>query len=317
MKPYEQRFPWTLDWNLLRTFMVVVDQQGITRAAELLGLTQPTISSALKRLEETVGKRLIDRKPNLFAVTPEGEILYRECQAMFGAVSQIPGLVNAVKAQVTGHIAIVVASHVISSQFEDLLHSFNSRHPDVTYSISVAESSEVMNRLRQNQASFGMCLMREPDPALWSAPLFREFFGLYCGPHHRLFNQDTIQLAELRGENSVSFQTDIESGPLYAVTQLRERALLKPGLKGVSANLPEVRRMIMAGIGIGALPVHVANRDVALGNLRQLPPYDDLPPIDVHFAYNPKRSLNPAETALIGEVKSFLEDTPLEDRTYR
>ena len=51
MQPYEQRFPWNLDWNLLRTFMIVVDQKGLTRAADYLGVTQPTISSALKRLE--------------------------------------------------------------------------------------------------------------------------------------------------------------------------------------------------------------------------------------------------------------------------
>ena len=50
VKPYEQRFPWHLDWNLLRTFMVVVEQRGISRAAYLLGLKQPTISAALKRL---------------------------------------------------------------------------------------------------------------------------------------------------------------------------------------------------------------------------------------------------------------------------
>ncbi|MGB5557478.1 MAG: LysR family transcriptional regulator, partial [Paracoccaceae bacterium] len=59
LRPYEQRFPWNLDWNLLRTFMVVVDQGGITRAADFLGVKQPTISSALKRLEDTVGQRLL------------------------------------------------------------------------------------------------------------------------------------------------------------------------------------------------------------------------------------------------------------------
>ena len=55
LRPYEQRFPWNLDWNLLRTFMVVVEQQGVSRAADFLGLKQPTISSALKRLEQTTG----------------------------------------------------------------------------------------------------------------------------------------------------------------------------------------------------------------------------------------------------------------------
>src|SRR5688572_14998547 len=102
MKPYEQRLPFHLDWNLLRTFMVVAEQGGITRAAEFLGLRQPSISSALKRLETTVGHRLIDRGPSHFALTEAGRILLQESRAMFEAVAQIPGLMNTAEGHVTG-----------------------------------------------------------------------------------------------------------------------------------------------------------------------------------------------------------------------
>ena len=316
MKPYEQRFPWRLDWNLLRTFMVVVDQGGITRAAEFLGVTQPTISSALKRLEDSVAQKLVTRRPNFFEITDAGRILHRECNVIFGSVSQIPSLMTETDGRVSGHVSIVMASHVVSPHFDDLLKGFNVDHPDATYSISIAESSEVLNRVRQNRASFGLCLMREPDSSLRSTPLFREFFGLYCGPCHRLFGEGNIGLLQLRGESSISFQTESESGPLHSVSLLRERALLRSAPKGISANLPEVRRMIMAGLGIGALPVHIAKKDVSLGNLRQLPPYEDLPAIDVHFVRNPKRNLNPAESTLIRKLQDFIKDTPLAGRTY-
>ncbi len=123
-------------------------------------------------------------------------------------------------------------------------------------------------------------------------------------------------MSDLQGESSVSFQTDAESGPLHSVTQLREQALLKPELKGVSANLPEVRRMIVAGIGIGALPVHVAERDVRSGNLWRLPPYSAIPAVDVHVVTNPNRSPNPAEARLIAALHEMLRDTRLEERTY-
>ncbi|PDT43132.1 LysR family transcriptional regulator, partial [Sinorhizobium fredii] len=83
MRPYEERFPWKLDWNLLRTFTVVVEQGGITRAAEFMNLSQPTISSALKRLEDTTEKRLLHRRPGHFALTPAGETLYRESCMLF------------------------------------------------------------------------------------------------------------------------------------------------------------------------------------------------------------------------------------------
>jgi DNA-binding transcriptional LysR family regulator len=316
MQPYEQRFPWNLDWNLLRTFMIVVDQKGLTRAADYLGVTQPTISSALKRLETTVGVSLVDRRPGNFALTESGQLLYQECNAMFGVVSQIPGLLNKAKQHVSGHINIVMTSHVVSEHLDRVLHDFNADNPDVTYSISIAESSEVLNRLRQNRATMGVCLMRDPDPQLSARLLYRERFALYCGPRHRLFGKTQIKLAELRGENSVSFQTEVESGPLFLLAQLRERALLNPAVKGISANLPEVRRMIVAGIGVGALPVHVANRDVDAGLLWPLPPYSGLPVADIHFVTNPRRSMNPAERVLVGAIENLIETTPIEERTY-
>ncbi|OCW57948.1 LysR family transcriptional regulator [Hoeflea olei] len=316
MQPYEQRFPWNLDWNLLRTFMIVVDQRGLTRAADFLGVTQPTISSALKRLETTIGASLIDRRPGHFAVTEAGQVLYQECTALFGAVSQIPGLITKAQRRVTGHITIVMTSHVVCDHLDRVLYRFNEDHPGVTYSISIAESSEVLNRVRQNRATFGVCLMRDPDPALLAQPLYRERFALYCGPRHRLFGKTQIKLSELKGENSVSFQTEVESGPLFLLAQLRERALLDPEVKGVSANLPEVRRMIVAGIGVGALPVHVASRDVAAGLLWPLPPYGGLPTADIYFVTNPRRSLNPAESVLVAAIGQLIETTPIAERTY-
>ena len=76
LRPYEHRFPWNLDWNLLRTFMVVVEQRSVSRAADFLGLKQPTISAALKRLEASVGQALIERRPNRFRVPRAGQALF-------------------------------------------------------------------------------------------------------------------------------------------------------------------------------------------------------------------------------------------------
>lgn len=74
---------------------------------------QPTISSALKRLEETTEKRLLDRRPGHFALTPAGETLYRESCMLFGSISRLPGLMAAAETVVTGHVAIAMTSHVV------------------------------------------------------------------------------------------------------------------------------------------------------------------------------------------------------------
>lgn len=316
LKPYEQRFAWNLDWNLLRTFMVVVDEAGITPAANFLGLKQPTISSALKRLESAVGRKLINRSPNHFSVTPLGQVLYAEASSIFGTVAQLPNLMSGSDDHVTGHVSIGVASHVVSQHFDTVLELFNARHPQVTYSISTVDSAEVVARLHQNRVTMGICLLQEQPARLDSRILYREYFGFYCGPPHRLFGRDDVRLADLKNEHAVSFQTDEVNGPLFRVARLRKQAGMKPGVKGISSNLPEVRRMIISNIGIGALPVHVAQKDVKLGQLWQLPPYDDLPAVDIYLLTNPRRTMNRAETVLLKMLEDELNSVPLTERTY-
>ncbi|WP_319530489.1 LysR family transcriptional regulator [uncultured Cohaesibacter sp.] len=316
MRPYEQRFSWNLDWNLLRTFMVVVEQKSITKTADFLGLKQPTVSAALKRLEETTGHKLIVRKPNEFKVTEAGEILYNECSSIFGSVSQLPSLLDRGEEELRGHIAIVVASHVVCPQFDDVLAEFTARHRRVTFSIAVADSEEIVSRVLQNRVSFGICLINSETHSLNSRTLYREFFGLYCGPRHRLFRRSDIKLSDLAGERSVSFQTEAEGGPLEPVIKLRSHVQAETLWQGVSANLVEIRRMIVANVGIGALPVHVAERDVERGLLHQLPPYTDLPAVDVNLVTNPKRRASEAETEFLRLCEENIFSLPLEERTF-
>lgn len=315
-KPYEQRFPWNLDWNLLRTFMVVVEQRGISRAANYLGLKQPTISAALKRLEDTTGHDLIIRKPNEFSVTRAGNLLYQECSQIFGAVSQLPALLQSGAEELRGHISIATTSHVISDHYDTVLHDFAIAHPKVTFSIAVAESEEVVGRVQQNRASLGICLLHKIPANMKAWVLYREYFGLFCGARHPLFAAEDIALEEAEGETSVSFQTETEDGPLYPVAQLRARAKLAPGWRGVSSNLHELRRMIVAGLGIGALPLHVARPDVARGKLRQLPPYDALPLVNIYLLTNPMRKFSDAETAFLAAFQDTIAKVDLAARTY-
>ena len=74
--------------------------------------------------------------------------------------------------------------------------------------------------------------------------------------------------------------------------------------------------MIVAGLGIGPLPLHVAQRDVDDGILWQLPPYSDLPAIDIYFATNPRSNKNRAEESLIALLREEIGKTSLSNRTY-
>jgi DNA-binding transcriptional LysR family regulator len=314
--PHPERLVWDLDWNLLRTFVVIAEVKSITRAAERLNLKQPSVSNALRRLEDRVGRRLVERDATRFELTEVGRLLYEQSIEVFGTISQLPLLLRGVSDDVAGHVMIATASHVVSPLFDQALSQFHRNYPRATITISVAASTEVAKQVRERRASFGVCLVSQRDPALEYDMVYREFFGFFCGPHHRFYGRTGLTLDDLRGEPSVSFQTDHISDALRPVALLRSEAKLDADVVGVSSSLEEVRRMIVAGLGIGPLPLHVARRDVADGTLWRLPPYDAPPAIDIFLLVNPDKTMNRAEKALLSELQTLIAATPLEDRIY-
>lgn len=314
--PRPERLVWDLDWNLLRTFVVIAEVKSITRAAERLNLKQPSVSNALRRLEDRVGRRLVDRDATRFELTEVGRLIYEQSVEVFGSISQLPLLMRGISDDVTGHVMIATASHVVSPLFDRALAEFHRNYPRASITISVAASTEVAKQVRERRASFGICLVSQRDPALDYAMVYREFFGFFCGPQHRLYGKAGLKLADLRGEPSVSFQTDHISDALRPVALLRSEARLNADVVGVSSSLEEVRRMIVAGLGIGPLPLHVARRDVADGTLWRLPPYDAPPAIDIFLLTNPDKVMNRAEKALLSGLQALIAETPLDERIY-
>ena len=246
---------WSLDWNLIRTFLVIVEEKGVTAAANRLGLKQPTISNALRRLEDRLGKRLVVRGPGRFEVTPAGLLLFDEAVEIFGSISRMGILIRDMDEEVSGHVTLALASHVVSPVLDEVLAGFHQRHPKATLGIEVMTSRDVIQAVRQRQASVGICLVHQKHPQLDYNRLFREYFGFFCGPRHRLFGKRNLKLADLRGETSVSFKTDRLTDALRPVALIRAEARLDDRVVGVSSSLEEVRRMIVAGLGIGPLPI--------------------------------------------------------------
>ncbi|HKJ95238.1 MAG TPA: LysR family transcriptional regulator [Gammaproteobacteria bacterium] len=285
----------SFDWNLLHTFMVIVQEGSITRAANRLLYRQPTVSNALKRLEDQLGKRLVDRSRGRFELTEHGTTLYRECEEICGSIGRLGQLLEDDGAELTGHLDICMASHVVFPPLDATLASFHARHPEVTLNIEVATSSHVTQSVLAKEATLGICLVSERHPRLDYRLLFREHFGFFCGPRHRLFGRRRLGLDQLREESFVSFKTDRLTDALRPVAMLRARLDLHGPIVGTSSNLEEVRRMITAGLGIGPLPIHVVERDIRAGLLWRLPPYQDPPAIDIYLVTNPRARHSRAE----------------------
>jgi len=309
-----ERFGRELDWNLLRTFLVVVQEGSITGAALRLCLTQPAVSLALKRLEARLDRRLIDRGGGRFTVTPAGREIFREVQEIYGSISRFGLLPSAAPEEISGHVRLLMVSRVKTRYLDQAIREFHELHPQVTFRIDVMAAAEVHAALLQKMGSLGFCLMRAPVAGLMSEVLIRQTYRLYCGTSHRLFGREGLGISDLRQEDFVSFVSDQIDGMLSPLTVFRAREGFAGRVVGSSSNLDEVRRMIVCGLGIGPLPEHIAAPDVEGGLLWSLPPRGGVAPVDIHVAWNPSARFTPAEIAFREHLLAKITAMPVAER---
>ena len=311
-----ERLARELDWNLLRTFIAIVQEGGITAAADRLLLKQPSVSNALKRLETSLGKRLVDRGPSHFRVTDAGQRLYAEALEIHGTIARLTVELRDIEDAIRGHVRIRLASHVVFPPLDETLREFSHRHQNVSFDLSVRTSADVVASVLEKEASLGICLVHRQHPDLTYDKLFREHFGFFCGPTHRFFGQKDLALEDLDGEPSVTFDTDSLQDALRPIAVLRTQLNLDATIRATSSQLEEVKRLIVAGVGIGPLPIHAVTRDIEDGLLWRLPPYDNPPAIDIYLVTNPASRLNRAEKGLIEMLIEKTVALPLAARIY-
>ncbi|WP_069300071.1 LysR family transcriptional regulator [Neptunicoccus sediminis] len=312
----DEKFVIGLDWNLLRTFVVIVEEGSITRAAHRLWRGQPSVSLALQRLEQELNCQLIERSKGSFRLTRAGQRLYDECMDIFRSVSGLKEITIASSSEISGEITIHLASHVITPLLDDLLTETKTLYPKVSFNIKTATSAVVTSAVLDRQASFGICLVNRKLPDLNYDLLYREYFSFYCGPTHPLFGRRNLKMEDLRDYDIVTFDTDDLNDALRPVALLRKQWDMAQRIVGRSSQLEEVRRMIQCGLGIGSLPIHVLERDVRDGLLWRLPPYDDPPEVDIYLLRNPKKKLNRAERIFVERLSEQIRTIPLTQRTY-
>lgn len=296
------RFARNLDWNLLYTFMVIVQEGEMAAAAERLFVTQPAVSLALKRLEETTGVRLIERGSGKLTMTPAGEALYPEACKVYASVCRLPVAFDQAPKSVSGKISIATISRVISADFDASLSDFFRNYPKTELSISVMTTEEIIRAVELGHFTLGVCDGIIPEMLIkkW---LLKEDFGLFCGKSHPLFGKKGLSLENLRGEPFITFTADILGGKhMGDVTALRAKASIGQFVRGQASNVYELCRMIEIGLGIGFLPIHLASPHEQSGKLWRLPPFDEVPSADVYLIYNPATNFNPAERMFVDQI---------------
>lgn len=306
-----------INWNLLYTFTVLAETESVSRSAQILGRGQPAISAALKRLEHQVGHLLAERGPRNFRLTEAGALLYREAREVCGSIDRISALLKDTGAVLTGNVRLAMASHMTSPVIDDALVEFHRRYPRATIAISVMNSREMLDALSDRLIPFAIGPFSSKLSRFKYDHIFREYCGFYCGRDHTLFGKSNLTVADLQNQTAITYRSAIETDTLQSITDMRSKVRFAEPLTGVANNLEEVRRMIMAGLGIGAIPVQVAARDIRDGLLWRLPPYNNVMPIDVYLCQNSVVKPSRTEQAFVDVLREMIAAVAEDDRVYK
>ncbi|SAK45782.1 LysR family transcriptional regulator [Caballeronia hypogeia] len=303
-----------LDWNLLRTFLVIMQERSLSRAAARLYVTQPAVSQALRRLEETLERKLIERRGPYFAPTQAGEEVYRIASDIYGNISRLETELDDRTEDINGSIRLLTISRIESPVYDEFLAEFHRAYPRIDLQIEVMRSSDIISSLLQKTATAGLGLCRTPHDKLEMRCFLRQRYAIFCGRHHRLFGKSSLTMDDLLAENFVSFTSDQIGDSLSPLTVFRDQKGFTGRIVASSPSLDEVRRLIFAGYGIGCLPEHIVRDDIAQQRLWRLPPEDGLVDVDVHLLWHRDRKMNAADHAFLDSMERCMRRYALAER---
>jgi len=292
------KFARNLDWNLLKIYMEIVRAGGITQAAQSLFKKQPTISLALRRLEEAVGVQLCHRGPRGITLTDAGELLAKSCTDIQQLIENLPNNIAGANEKFSGRVRIQIISNIVNTTLDDAIVVFNENYPHVEIDIEVVTWEVVARALLHRDIDVGIAPARFEHAVLKYDLLFKEVHRPYCGKSHRLFGQPVSDPSLLADEQFILTGADEPD----ELTRYRLRYGLGQRFTGMSEHLEEAKRLAILGAGICFLPEAYAAPDVESDRLSPVTDSDNQPSIDIFVITNPSAPHNLAVQRFLKEL---------------
>jgi len=297
-----------LDWNLLRTFLAIAREKSVSRAATRLHLTQPAVSQALKRLEDQLGMRLVDRHGPRIEMTQAGIEVQQIAEDVYGTISRLSLAKVDRDHDISGMVRLSAVSGIDFPAYDAFLAAFHCSYPRIELESQEMRSADVVASLQQKSATLGLTPRRALPKKVESRLFLRQRYALFCGRHHPLFGRTDLKTADLVSEKFVSFTGDKVGDHMSPLTFFRDEMGFTERVVGSSSSMSEVKRFIFAGFGIGCLPEHVVRDDVANGRFHRLPPDEGVADLDIYLLWSGDRKFSAAERAFLDALHAFIDE---------
>jgi len=296
-----------ITFNQIRLFEAVARHKSFTKAAKELGISQPAVSSQLKKLAESIGDPLIEVVGRKVYLTAVGETTYLQFQTL---LEDFDGFYASLKASqeggIEGDLEIVgVAASKYILPF--ILAEFLKEHPKINPKLEIRSISNTIESIKNNQHELAITGRFFQGTGANYEAFTKQSLSFVVASNHRLSSHTNIALKTLLNQKLILPHP--ETIVRQSVEQMfnNEGLKLEPYMQFESYEL--IKQSVIAGLGVGLLPADAFRLEEHTGHLKRL----DVTGFPVnenwYYAYNgDRKDLSPAALAFI----EFLHRYPIE-----
>lgn len=255
----------------IEAFRAVVTMGSMSKAAELLGVSQPAVSRLVGDFQEAVGFKLFKRLRNGAEPTKDARHLFEQVEKIFVGLEELETEVAAIKSLQVGRLTVAVTSSYFSGFMPGLIAGFKAKHPEINISLKTLSHEQVVDWVVSGAADIGFTTQANGNTALNTEPLLKRPIACVMPKSHPLAAKDKLKLQDLRDEDFISFP---RGAPLrFEIDMLFDRHGVDRNITVDATSHDAVCSLVAAGLGIAMVnPFSTNVRDADKLVFRQVSP---------------------------------------------
>lgn len=292
-----------MDLRQLEYFAAVSEELHFTKAAEKLGMSQPTLSHQIRSLENEIGTPLFDRIGKRIELTEAGRLLLEYSNQMFRTRKNAMDAIDELCNQQRGTLVIGAFPSDLDYRMTQLLIDFHNEFPHVR--LTVLTSVEILKQVLEMEVDIGIAILPLQDERIEIIPLSREEYVLVVPENHELADRSSVELEELRSIDTVMYPKGSLGREIVDDCCRKHGFSLDPIIETTTPT--SIIRLVKANIGatIQPLPLILSMNDPGLRAIK----IKGGPTRHIGIIYRVDRFLSRAAKTLIKKLQDDLQNT--------
>ncbi|GAB6085395.1 LysR family transcriptional regulator [Alkaliphilus crotonatoxidans] len=248
-----------MEFRQLQYFRTVCQLNTITRAAEKLHVSQPSITNSIKNLEEELGVRLFDRSKKQLRLTPEGQFFLEHVEGILNSMEDTLAEMQDYKDLKKGTLKIGVPPMIGTFLFPKIFVSFKNCYPEIELVI-VEEGSLTTTRMVENEElNLAIIILPESANSLESLLLLKSEMLVCLNKYHPLCEKPQLSMEDIKDEPMIMLKEGFYHRK--KIMDYFNSCGIKPNVILSSNQLETIKSVVSKGIGISLLLKEIIEND--------------------------------------------------------